>query len=236
MKNFVCGAAFIAAMSSISQAAVVAQWTFNTPAPTGTSIPVGASYVYNLTGTPIEAEAGAQTAGSRVGFVHASASSQATTPAGNGSQYSLSSTFWAAGDYYYFTVNTTNYTNIFISFDHARSSSGPNTFYIDATIDGGNSYQLVKNDYSVLQSGGGGAPGTWSSSTPRQAIYLVSSAASLADNQASVTFRIIAKTGASATNGTNRIDNVTVEGDLVPAPGSAALLGLGGLLAARRRR
>jgi hypothetical protein len=223
-------------MSSIAHGAVVAQWTFNTAAPVGTSIPVGASYVYNLAGTPIEAEAGAQTAGSRVGFVHASSSAQATTPAGNGSQYSLSSTFWAAGDYYYFTVNTSNYTNIFISFDQARSATGPNTFYIDATTDGGATYTLIKNDYAVIQSGGGGSPATWSSSGTRNGLYLVSSAASFADNQSLVTFRIIAKTGAGATNGTNRIDNVTVEGDLVPAPGSLALVGLGGLLAARRRR
>jgi len=169
-----------------------------------------------------------------VGFVHASASSQATTPAGNGSQYSLSSTFWAAGDYYYFTVNTSNYTNIFISFDQTRSSTGPNTFYIDATIDGGATYSLVKNDYAVIQSGGGQP--AWSSSGARQANFLISSAAAIANNQSLVTFRIIATTGAGATNGTNRIDNVTVEGDLVPAPGSLALAGLGGLLAARRRR
>jgi hypothetical protein len=233
MKNMLCGAALAAAVSSIAHGAVIAQWTFNTAAPTGTSIPTGSDYIYNITGT---AEAGAQTAGSQLGFRHASSSAQATTPAGNGSQYSLSSTFWAAGDYYYFTVNTSNYTNVAISFDQARSATGPVTFFIDATTDGGNTYQLVKNDYDVLQSGGGGAPGTWATGTPRQAIYLVSSAASLADNQTSVTFRIIAKSNAGATNGTNRIDNVTVEGTFVPTPGSLALAGLGGLMAARRRR
>lgn len=233
MKNLLCGAALVAAVSSISHGAVVAQWTFNTAAPTGTSIPTGSDYIYNITGT---AEAGDQTAGSQLGFHHASSSAQATTPAGNASQFSLSSTFWAAGDYYYFTVNTTNYTNIFISFDQARSSTGPNTFFVDATVDGGATYQLVKSDYAVIQSGGGGSPATWSTSGTRNGLYLVSSAASVADNQASVTFRIVAKVGAGATNGTSRIDNVTVEGTFVPTPGSLALASLGGLLAARRRR
>jgi MYXO-CTERM domain-containing protein len=35
--------------------------------------------------------------------------------------------------------------------------------------------------------------------------------------------------------GTARIDNVFVNGTLVPAPGAAALIGLAGLVARRRR-
>jgi hypothetical protein len=34
----------------------------------------------------------------------------------------------------------------------------------------------------------------------------------------------------------NRLDNIVVAGTLIPTPGAAALLGLGGLVAARRRR
>jgi len=41
--------------------------------------------------------------------------------------------------------------------------------------------------------------------------------------------------GSTSTSGNNRIDNVTISG-IVPAPGAAALLGLGGLVATRRRR
>jgi hypothetical protein len=41
--------------------------------------------------------------------------------------------------------------------------------------------------------------------------------------------------GATNASGNNRIDNVLIEG-VVPTPASAAILGLGGLVAARRRR
>ncbi|MCE2967922.1 MAG: hypothetical protein ACK55O_06770 [Phycisphaerales bacterium] len=41
--------------------------------------------------------------------------------------------------------------------------------------------------------------------------------------------------GATSAAGNNRIDNVLVEG-VIPTPASAAVLGLGGLIAARRRR
>jgi len=37
-------------------------------------------------------------------------------------------------------------------------------------------------------------------------------------------------------NGSARLDNILVDGTFIPAPGSLALLGLGGLVAARRRR
>lgn len=47
---------------------------------------------------------------------------------------------------------------------------------------------------------------------------------------------VITFDGASSTSGNNRLDNVTISGTLVPAPGTAALIGLGGLVATRRRR
>jgi len=42
--------------------------------------------------------------------------------------------------------------------------------------------------------------------------------------------------GASSDTGNNRLDNVTITGNAVPTPGTAALLGLGGLVVTRRRR
>ncbi len=61
-------------------------------------------------------------------------------------------------------------------------------------------------------------------------------AISALDHQADAYFRLTVD-GATASNGHNRIDNVVVEGTsvAVPAPGAAALLGLAGLLARRRR-
>ncbi|TVQ60595.1 MAG: hypothetical protein EA378_10925 [Phycisphaerales bacterium] len=42
--------------------------------------------------------------------------------------------------------------------------------------------------------------------------------------------------GATGSAGNNRLDNVQITGAFIPAPGAFALLGLGGLAAARRRR
>lgn len=43
-------------------------------------------------------------------------------------------------------------------------------------------------------------------------------------------------TGSTSSGGTNRYDNFFIEGNQIPAPGAAALFGLAGLTASRRRR
>jgi MYXO-CTERM domain-containing protein len=40
---------------------------------------------------------------------------------------------------------------------------------------------------------------------------------------------------ASASTGSNRIDNIFINGNAVPTPGAVALLGLAGLVGRRRR-
>jgi MYXO-CTERM domain-containing protein len=42
--------------------------------------------------------------------------------------------------------------------------------------------------------------------------------------------------GATSDTGNNRLDNVTINGTAIPAPGSVALIALGGLVGTRRRR
>ena len=56
-----------------------------------------------------------------------------------------------------------------------------------------------------------------------------------AANQNSLIVRWVALVGGTATGGTARMDNVQVQGTLLPAPGAAALVGLAGLMARRRR-
>lgn len=221
--------AVAALVSSLAGADVVAGWSIPTALPTNPP-PTGPTYTYGI------ADLGANTVGSSLGGVHASSATAWTSPAGNGSQYSLSSNTWAIGDYWEVRVSTLGYTDISISWDQARSSTGPSSFSLVMSVDGGATFTTLLASYAVLQSGGGGAPGTWGSATPRQAIYTVSSAAAGAGNQANVIFRMVNLVAPGGTSGSNRLDNISVEGTLVPAPGAVALLGLAGFAARRRRR
>jgi len=51
----------------------------------------------------------------------------------------------------------------------------------------------------------------------------------------SIIFRITYD-GATGGGGNARVDNLQINGTLIPAPGSVALIGLAGLMAGRRRR
>jgi hypothetical protein len=145
----------VASFASVAAADVVVGWTIPTafptnPPPTGTTYSVGA------------ADQGANALGSSLSGTHASTSTAWTSPAGNGSQYSFSSNNWAIGDYYEARFATTGYTDLSLSWDQARSSTGPLSWEVIISTDGGSNFTTLLN-YDVLQSGGGGAPGTWSS-------------------------------------------------------------------------
>jgi hypothetical protein len=102
------------------------------------------------------------------------------------------------------------------------------------STDGGSNFTELTS-YTVLQSGGGGSPGTWSSTTYNALYSNTFTVASAADNLAQVMFRFQNfESVASAASGSNRIDNIFV--NAIPAPGAVALLGLAGLAARRRRR
>ena len=102
------------------------------------------------------------------------------------------------------------------------------------STDGGNNFSELMS-YTVLQSGGGGSPGTWTSSAYNPIYTNTFSVSSAADNLSQVIFRFQNfESAVSAATGSNRIDSILVSG--VPAPGAVALLGLAGLAARRRRR
>lgn len=233
-RAFAFGIAASILVGASANAAVVVGWTINTAFPTGVgNIPTGTSYSPpNPAGAGL-AETGANIAGSQLRSVHASSSAQYTSPAGNGSQYSFSSTFWAPGDYYEARFSTVGFTDISVSWDQARSASGPAAFKMFVSLDGGTIFTEVFS-YTVLQSGGGSAPGTWTTGTPLAIYGNTVSLGTSADNLSLVVVRFQnAEALASATNGTNRIDNVFVNG--IPSPAAIAVLGLAGLVARRRR-
>jgi len=211
--------------ATAAQGAVVVQWTFeapNTPADTsGTTI------------TGINPAVGTGTASG----VHA-ASSAYSTPAGNGSTESLSSTVWAVGDYYQFNFSTTGFTDLVLSLDATSSNTGPRDFKVAYSVDGTNFTDVPGGTYSVVNSSF--ATTTEQTTTPPRFSFDLS-ALDVIENQASVTLRLIDNSttavngGTVAGTGTSRIDNVTVSNS-VPEPGTLGLVGLGLAMAGSRRR
>ena len=239
MKNLntIVAVGVVAALAASANAALIVGWTMPTAFPTGTgNVPTGTTYIPPMaSGAPAgQADDGANKAGSEIKSVHALAAATYTSPAGNGSTYSFSSNNWSAGDYYQVSFSAAGFSGLSVSWDQARSSTGPAAFTLLASTDGVNFTTLLAS-YTVLQSGGGGAPGTWSSTT-YNSIYTNNQAMGAAfDNASTVTIRF-QSTVTAAASGSNRIDNVMVNGNAVPAPGALALLGVAGLIGARRRR
>ena len=212
------------AVAGVSAADVVAGWTFTSAIPSATT---GSTYVYGA------ADQGANATGSNMRGFHLTAATAWSSPAGNGSQYSFSANNWQMGDFFEARLSTLGFSGVSISFDQTRSSTGPSAFVLFMSVDGGTNWSTLLS-YTVLQNGL--APNaSWSGTGTRQAAYTVSAAAAAADNQADVIFRMTCDATPSSTGGTNRIDNVFIEGTVVPAPGALALLGLAGLAGRRRR-
>lgn len=226
LASLTAGAIAVALVSS-ANGAMIAGWSITTAFPTGTgNVPTGNTYSVGA------ADQGDQTSGSSLSSYHTLAAATYTSPSGNGSQYAFSSNNWSIGDYYEARVSTSNYSNISVSWDQARSSTGPASFELIFSVDGGTSWTTVAA-YTVLQSGGGGAPGTWSSTT-YNALYSSSQALAGAEDASLLIVRF-RSTVAGASTGSNRIDNVVISGDVVPAPGAVALLAVAGLVSRRRR-
>jgi MYXO-CTERM domain-containing protein len=229
MKSLVsltAGAIAVALVSS-ADGAMIAGWSITTAFPTGTgNVPTGQTYSVGA------ADQGEATAGTVLSSYHTLAAATYTSPAGNGSQYAFSSNNWSIGDYYEARVSTANFSNISVSWDQARSSTGPASFELIFSIDGGTSWTTV-SAYTVLQSGGGGAPGTWSSTT-YNSLYTNSFTLAGAEDAGLLIIRF-RSTVAGASTGSNRIDNVFVYSGAVPAPGAMALLAVAGLASRRRR-
>ncbi len=227
MKQFMVAAAIGFAVSANASASLVAGWTISTAVPAATT---GSNYTYG------GADQGDAAAGTVLSGFHAAAAATWSSPSGNGSTFSLSSNNWAIGDYYQVSVSTTGYSDISLTFDQTRSGTGPATFDVLMSVDGGANFTTLLAGYSVIQAGlAGSGTLSWSAAGAYQTAFtttILSIAG--ASEQSSVIFRISSAV-ATAAAGTNRIDNINVYSGPVPAPGAIALLGLAGLAGRRRR-
>ena len=128
-----------------------------------------------------------------------------------------------------FAVSTAGFANIVVSFATQGTSTGFNS----------NQFQYSLDGVSFIDFGSPYIPATAFGSVPL--IFSLAAIAGLNDNP-NAAFRIVFN-GASSATGTNRLDNIVVEGTTlptgeIPEPASVLLLasGLGGLYKIRRRR
>ena len=229
MKNFnsILAVGAVAAVCGAAEAAIIASWSIPNAIPPSTT---GTSFIYGA------ADGGDATAGTSLSGYHALSATAWQSPNGNGSTYSLMSNNWSVGDYYQVALSTANYSGISLSWDQTRSSTGPSSFRVDMSTDGSN-FTTILASYSVIQAGLSGT-GTlsWSVTNGVQTAFTTTIAnISGASNQGTIVFRFV-NLSSVASGGTNRIDNISISGTLIPAPGAAALIGLAGLVTSRRRK
>jgi hypothetical protein len=138
-----------------------------------------------------------------------------------------------------FSGSTAGYNSITLAWNERHSNTSANTVAVFATADGTNWTEVQVFTFTPAATGTGDS---WF----QRSVTLSSTYA----NAANFGFRVLAafnpgpgaasylasrSTSTYSTAGTLRYDDVTISGNLLPAPGAAALVGLAGLIARRRR-
>ena len=132
-------------------------------------------------------------------------------------------TFGANGKSMVFRFSMTNLTNLSVSYAVQRTASGFTTQQWDYSADG----TTWSSAATITGIGASFAGGTTN-------VAATLGVASGLNNAANAYMRVTF-TGASSSTGNNRMDNFQFNADAIPAPGAAALIGLAGLVARRRR-
>ena len=219
-------ASTLIATASAASADVIAGWTMPTAVAAATT---GSNYTYGA------ADLGALTSGTSLSGFHAAAATTWSSPAGNGSAYSLSSNNWATGDYYQVSMATTGYSDISVSWDQTRSGTGPSAFSLSMSTDGGANFTTLLASYTVVQAGLAGTGTTsWNAVTNQTGFTTTTIIGISAANKGNIMLRF-SSLSTTAAAGTGRVDNISVTGAIIPAPGAVALIGLAGLISRRRR-
>ncbi len=235
-----------AAVGGNAMAGVITQWTFEgdtTNASTGSG---AASLIGGTTATFAGGNAGGRAWNTATYQAQGAGSGQA------GVQF-LASTASVGG----------GFDGISVSFDQRASGTGSRWAQVDYTLDGGtswvtgfwnnggglsphDSFYSFTVDFSSVSGANNNAgfgfrivsifsPQAFDQNSSLNA-YSANTAYMRANAAAVYSPNTSAATGDYATSGTWRFDNVTISGNLIPAPGSIALVGLAGLVTTRRRK
>lgn len=131
------------------------------------------------------------------------------------------------GKSFVLSFDNSNFSDTILSFADRYTSTGPTDVAFSYSTDGVN--------YTPIPAAAYNTTGFRDSTYRLRTVDL--SAVNALDGVATASIKMTF-TGFSATSGTGsvRLDNILVSGTTVPAPGAAMVLGLGGLVAARRRR
>ena len=220
-------AATSALIASASAATVqIAGWSMSTSVAAATT----GNYTYGA------ADLGVLTGGTSLSGNHTAIATTWSSPNGNGSTYSLSSNNWSSGDYYQVSMATTGYSDISVSWDQTRTSTGPSSFSLSMSTDGGANFTTLLASYTVVQAGFTGTGTTsWNSVTNQTGFTNTVDLGISAANQGNVLLRFNSL-ATTAVAGTNRIDNISVTSGVVPEPSAALLGALSALGLLRRRR
>lgn len=234
MNKIIIGA--LCALAGAANADIITQWNFN-------SVPADSS---TATGT-LAPSVGAGTA-SGVGGVTATGFGSGAANGGSSDPATVDDTGWQVTNFaaqgaenlsrgVQFLVSTVGFQDIIVTFDQRHSNTSSRFYAGQYTVDGG-------TNWITAVTFEGNAGDTWFNG---RSIDLSSVAA--ADNNANFGIRVVATfapstsgyvastgTATYAATGTARFDYVTFSGSVVPTPGSAALVAVGGLMVARRRR
>ncbi len=244
LKTALCIAILTGAIATQASAQVIAQWNFE-------SLTLPTSAPGSTPPTPTSGSYSADVGTGTVSASHAAATTAWSTPSGNGTAKSFSSTNWAVGDYYQFQVSTTGFTNINVGFMQTSSNTGPSSFTLQYSTNGTTFTDFIT--YSVPATTAtppqtiGWAPTSYKAAST---IYFNLGGITTIENVPTVYFRLTDSSAVSinggtvATAGTGRVDQFTVSQGFVdiapvPEPGTVALVGLGlgaVLFGVRRKR
>jgi len=219
--NTILAVGAVTAVCGGAEAAVVAYWNFNslTAAPgtaTVISADQGAGTIFANGSNGSSAWTSLNSNPQLTAFLGVSLNALGADPAGNALAPANSS---SNGQSITISFDMTGLANLSVSYATRGTSTGFNSQSWAASVDGVN--------FVNIQQVTGTTSSTWSVVTLPTITMLDGSA---------VAFLRITFQGASSTSGNNRIDNLQLNADVIPAPGAMALLGVAGLIGSRRRR